>query len=161
MAESQPHAKEQRFEALAIDALAGEVGDVIIELRLPRESLAVGAKVPVSFARRVVCSSCKGTGRKEDQEEAVEQSCSECHAGFTKVETTAEVDVPPGSGPGMQLRVAGQGHMRREGPQGDVVVVISSPLAPETSEAAQKLPAMMVFFLLTIVVLVLAMMMAR
>ena len=65
MAETEPQVKA-RFEAVFVDAFAGgESGDVIVDLRLPRETLILGGKIPVSFDRRVPCETCKGSGRAE------------------------------------------------------------------------------------------------
>jgi hypothetical protein len=156
VAESEPQPKP-RFETLAVDAFAGDLPDVILEVRLPRETLAVGGKVPVSFTRRVPCATCKGVAREVTEGTA---PCAECERGYTKQEASAEVDVPAGAGPGMQLRIPGQGHIRPDKPQGDVVVVLAAG-APEASAAAQKLPAFAVFVIITIIVLVLAVQMAR
>jgi DnaJ-class molecular chaperone len=154
VAESEPQPKP-RFETLAVDPFAGEIADVILELRLPRETLATGAKVPVAITRRVPCSVCKGVARDEGT-----PACTECERGYTKVDASVEVEVPPGAGPGMQLRVPGQGHARPDKPQGDVVVVLAAG-APEASAAAQKLPLFVVFVIVTIIVLILAVQMAR
>lgn len=54
------------FEALFVDSLTGQTGDVIAELRLPRETLAVGGKIPLAFTRHVPCDTCKGTGGAAD-----------------------------------------------------------------------------------------------
>lgn len=151
MAEPEPQPKTQ-FATLTVDALAGEIGDVIIELRLPRPTLAAGAKVPVSFMRRVACARCKGS--------TPEPACTECEGGYTKAEATVEVDVPPGSGAGMQLRVPGQGHIGPDKPQGDVIVVLATA-AEEASAAAQKLPSFILLLAVTIIVLVIAVRMAR
>lgn len=137
MAEPEPQGTNQKFEALAIEPVAGDIGDVIIELRLPRETLALGAKVPVTFTRRVASTD-----------------------GETKVEATIEVDVPPRSGAGMQLRVVAQGHVRHDKPLGDVVVVLATA-TEESSQAAQKLPSFIALVVVTIIVLVLALRMAR
>jgi molecular chaperone DnaJ len=190
------HKIKEQFEALFVDFFSGDTGDVIVELRLSRETLAVGAKIPVSMTRRVPCDTCKGTGRQEDapacakcggegristevtedgatssfvstcgtcdgRGHSAEHTCKACERGYTKVEDSVEIEIPPGSAAGMQLRVPGKGHMRPDRPQGDVVVVLASGLQQDTSAAAQKLPSFIVFFIVTIVVLVVAFMMAR
>jgi DnaJ-class molecular chaperone len=190
-----PKIKEQ-FEALFVDAFSGESGDVIVELRLPRETLAVGAKLPIALTRRVPCETCKGTGREEGappcaqchgkgsishevteggetssyvttcgtcdgRGHAAEHMCKACDRGYTKVEASAEVDIPAGSGPGMQIRVPGQGHIRPDKPQGDLVVVLGAGLQPETSAAAAKLPSFVAFAIVTMIVIALALMMGR
>lgn len=153
MAAPEPQPKPQ-FETFSVDTFAGDVGDVILELRLPRETLAIGAKVPVSFMRRVPCATC--AGRAPDTGPA----CTECERGYTKVEATAEVDVPAGSGPGMQLRVSGAGHVRPDKPPGDVVVVLARAIE-QASPAAQKLPSFILLIVVTFVILALALRMAR
>ena len=64
---------KEQFEALFVDFFSPESGNVIVELRLSRESLAVGTKVPVSFTRRVPCETCKGKGRAEGA-----PACAKC-----------------------------------------------------------------------------------
>jgi DnaJ-class molecular chaperone len=64
VAEIEPQIKP-KFEALFVDAFAGETGDVIVDLRVGRETLILGGKIPVSFERRVACETCKGSGHTE------------------------------------------------------------------------------------------------
>ena len=191
----------EKFEAICVDVgpFTGETGNVIIELRLLRETLAVGGKLPVTFTRRVPCETCKGSGRAEGapacekckgdgriSHEVVEggvtetivttcptcdgrghatvDACQACERGYTNEPASIDVEVPAGSAVGMQLRVPAQGHRRPDKPQGDVVVVLtgdpSSPVS-DKSPAAQKLPSLMVFLVLTVVVLIVALMMGR
>lgn len=191
-----PKVKEE-FEAFVVDAFSGESGDVIVELRLSRETLAVGATLPVSFTRRVPCETCKGSGRAEGappcekcngkgrvshdvteggadatfvttcgtcdgRGHAAEHACKHCQSGYTKVDDSAEVEIPMGSGSGMQLRIKGKGHVRPDKPQGDVVVVLSSGLENKDISVAQaKAPMMLVYLLLTVVFVILAVLFAR
>ena len=55
----------EKFEALFVDFFTGDSGNAIVELRLLRETLALGGKLPVTFKRRVPCETCKGSGRAE------------------------------------------------------------------------------------------------
>jgi DnaJ-class molecular chaperone len=102
------------------------------------------------------CPTCDGRGH------AGEHACKQCDRGCTKAPATVEIEIPPGSAAGMQLRVPEQGHFRTGKPQGNVIVVLSSdPIREERSAAAQKLPSMMIFLLMTVIVLVAAVLMAR
>ena len=94
----QREVKEQ-FEALFVDVFSGESGDVIVELRVPRETLAVGGKIPVSFNRRVPCETCKGSGRA-----AGAPACVKCE-GKGRVSH----DVTDGDAPGRGR--AGESHV--------------------------------------------------
>lgn len=174
-----------------------DVGDVIVELALPREKLATGGTFPVSFVRHVPCATCKGTARKagapgcadcegkgrvekklEDataafliecakcggRGHAVEDACADCPRGFTKTDVTMEVEVPPLSTAGVQLRIPEQGHVRPEKPPGNVVVVLvaSDPTTTEDrSPAAAKAGSMVIFLFVCVVVVVVALMFAR
>lgn len=190
----------EKFEAIFVDTFTGESGNAIVELRLLRETLALGGKLPVTFNRRVPCERCKGSGRKEGSpscekckgegrisHEVVEggvtekvvatcptcdgrgyalvDACGECERGYVKEPATVDVEVPAGSAVGMQLRVPGQGHRIKDKPQGDVVVVLTGDPSPsatsDKSPAAQKLPSMLIFLVLTIVALIFAVMMGR
>ena len=55
----------EKFEALFGDFFTGDSGNAIVELRLLRETLALGGKLPITFKRRVPCETCKGSGRAE------------------------------------------------------------------------------------------------
>ena len=200
MAEVDPALKD-KVEALLVDFFTNESSDVIVDLRVAREILVVGGKIPLSFVRRVACETCKGTGRNEGapmcstcegkgrvsrdvtepgetkpttyvstceacdaRGHAAEHSCKECERGLVKRDASVEVDVPAGAAAGMQIRVPNEGHILPGKPQGNLVAVISSELgsgAGEQTPAGAKLPALIAFIVVTILVLVMASMMVR
>lgn len=71
------------------------------------------------FQQTGPCPYCKGKG------ELPEDSCSECGGeGLVRNKKKIEVSIPAGVESGMKLRVPGEGEVSRDGPSGDLYVIV-------------------------------------
>lgn len=71
------------------------------------------------FAQTAVCRSCEGEG------EVVKVACQECHGkGVFVKEKKITVKIPKGVDTGQTLRLSGEGNSVKNGPNGDLFVVL-------------------------------------
>ena len=103
------------------------------------------------------CPKCSGRGHAEAD------ACPDCTRGYTKTSATMDIEVPALSSPGAQLRIPDQGHVRPDKPRGNVIVVLlaNDPTATLGTTTKSKPGTMMLFLVVCVVVLVVALMLAR
>lgn len=71
------------------------------------------------FSQTTTCRACGGTG------EVMKEACPECHGkGLFRKKRKIKVTVPAGVDTGYTLRISGEGEAIRNGPNGDLFVVV-------------------------------------
>ena len=95
--------------------------DVRAELRVTLEEAVLGAKMPLTYERDCICSSCEGAGRMT----STFIDCPDCDGtGKISKETRVEVSIPPGVTDGATLRLKEQGS---EGtPNGELYIKVGA-----------------------------------
>jgi len=99
--------------------------DVTFPTTITNEQASLGFKKDVDLSFQLLCLKCRGSGGDWNDSRDIWYPCPNCQFGIVTGSTSLQIEIPPGTQDGDQIRLPGKGGPGGSGcPAGDCICII-------------------------------------